>query len=198
LNISNEPLLTPSEAAELLHVAPTTIRHWAQNGRLPFIRTPGGHRRFSLEDVLSLMSSSKESAITSFSILIVEDDKEFADMLVQLLESYFPQINITVAYSGFEAGDLLHSFKPDLVILDLMMSDINGFSICHRIKSTSSTQHIHVVAVTGALTDENIKKITHLGAEMCFGKPLQYDAFKEAITKFIQNKSSEHNDKISQ
>jgi excisionase family DNA binding protein len=190
LSISEQSLLTPSEAAELLHVAPTTIRHWAQNGRLAFTTTPGGHRRFTREDVLSLMSSSKASVNNTFFILVIEDDKEFADMLVQLIESYFSHVKIAVAYNGFEAGDLLHSFKPDLVILDLMMSGINGFSICHRIKNTPSTEHINVIAMTGALTKDNVERITQLGAEMCFGKPLNYNLIKETISMLIEKKSN--------
>jgi len=188
LNTAKQSLLTPSEAAELLHVAPTTIRHWAQNGRLPFITTPGGHRRFTRENILSLMSSSEENVNHKFSILIIEDDKDFADMLVQLLESFFPEVNVTVAYDGFEAGDLLHAFKPDLVILDLMMSGINGFSICHRIKNTPSTESINVIAMTGALTEENVERITQLGAEMCIGKPLDYNLIKTTISQMIEQK----------
>jgi excisionase family DNA binding protein len=189
LNTTKHSLLTPSEAAELLHVAPTTIRHWAQNGRLPFITTPGGHRRFTRENILSLMSPLEEAVNNKFSILIIEDDKEFADMLVQLLESFFSSIEIAVAYNGFDAGDLLHSFEPDLVILDLLMSGINGFSICHRIKNTPSTEGINVIAMTGALTEENIERITHLGAEMCLGKPLDLNLLKKTITQLIDKKS---------
>jgi excisionase family DNA binding protein len=188
LNTTRNSLLTPSEAAELLHVAPTTIRHWAQNGRLSFITTPGGHRRFTRENILSLMSPSEESAHNKFSILIIEDDKDFADMLVQLLESFFSSVEIAVAYDGFEAGDLLHSFEPDLVILDLLMSGINGFSICHRIKNTPSSEDINVIAMTGALTEENVEKITLLGADMCLGKPLDLNLLKDTITQLIDKK----------
>ena len=120
-----------------------------------------------------------------FSILVVEDDKKFADMLLQIIESYFPYTKISVAYSGFEAGDLLHSLKPNIVILDLMMTGVDGFFICHRIKNTPSTKHIDVIAMTGALTEENVKRITLLGAEECFKKPLDYDLFNETISKII-------------
>ncbi|AOW78905.1 hypothetical protein A3Q34_19890 [Colwellia sp. PAMC 20917] len=185
-----KPLLTTSEAAKLLNVAPTTIRHWAQNGRLPFISTPGGHRRFEKNDVLSLMARPKKTQVNDFSILIVDDNKEFGDLLFELLGSYFPQVRLELAYNGFDAGDLLHRFKPDLVILDLMMSGINGFSVCKRIKTSPSMQHINVIAMTGALTEENVKRITELGAERCFGKPLDYSVMKEVISQFITNKSS--------
>jgi CheY-like chemotaxis protein len=135
------------------------------------------------------MSPSSPTIDKVFSILIIEDDKNLADMLVQIIESYFSYIKISVAYSGFEAGDLLHSLKPDLVILDLIMPGIDGFSICHRIKNTPSTQHIDVIAMTGALTEENVKRISLLGADECFGKPLDYDLVKQVITKIMNNKN---------
>jgi excisionase family DNA binding protein len=188
LKISKEQLLTPSEAAVLISVSPTTIRLWAQNGRLSFVKTPGGHRRFARDELLTLMTPSSSNVNATFSILIIEDDKNFADLLVQILETYFPYIQVSVAYSGFEAGDLLHDLKPDLVILDLMMAGVDGFSVCHRIKNKPSTKHIDVIAMTGALTKDNVNRIILLGAKECFGKPLDYDLIKETITQIINNK----------
>jgi excisionase family DNA binding protein len=190
LDISGKSLLTPAEAAKLLHVAPTTIRHWAQIGRLPFITTPGGHRRFDKIDILSLVSRPKINGKDSFSILIIEDDKEFADMLAQFLEALFPRLRMKIAYNPFDAGDLLHTFKPDLVMLDLMMEGINGFSICHRIKSSPETASISVIAMTGALTDDNVNRIVELGAETCFGKPINFALLEKAIKLVIDQKKS--------
>ena len=185
MKISKEQLLTPSEAAILLSVSPTTIRLWAQNGRLSFVKTPGGHRRFNRDEILSLLIPSSSNVDDMCMILIVDDDKNFADLLVQLIESYFPYVKVSVAYSGFQAGNLLHSLKPDIIILDLFMTGNDGFSICHSIKKNPSTKHVDVIAMTGALTEENVKRITLLGAEECFGKPLDYDLFNETITRMI-------------
>ncbi|HBY88212.1 MAG TPA: DNA-binding protein [Colwellia sp.] len=190
MDISKKSLLTPAEAARLLHVAPTTIRHWAQIGRLPFISTPGGHRRFDRNDILSLMSKPKSDVKNEFSILIIEDDKEFADMLTQFLGNLFPHTKIKVAYNPFDAGDLLHTFKPDVVMLDLMMAGMNGFSICHRIKSTPATAKIIVVAMTGALTDDNVNRIVGLGAETCFGKPLDFALLEKTIKLLVEQKKA--------
>jgi CheY-like chemotaxis protein len=65
------------------------------------------------------------------------------------------------------------------------MTGNDGFSICHRIKNTPSTKHIDVIAMTGALTEESVQRITLLGAEECFGKPIDYDLFNKTITKMI-------------
>jgi excisionase family DNA binding protein len=185
LKSSNELILTPSAAAKLLSVSPTTIRLWARTGRLSSVKTLGGHRRFYRDEILALLAPSSLKVDSIFKILVIEDDKTFADLLVQIIESHFSHVEVSVAYNGFQAGDLLHSLKPDIVILDLLMTGNDGFSICHRIKNTPSTKHIDVIAMTGALTEENVKRITLLGAEECFGKPLDYDLFNETITRMI-------------
>jgi excisionase family DNA binding protein len=66
LKISKEQLLTPSEAAVLLSVSPTTIRLWAQNGGLSFIKTSGGHRRFARDELLTLMIALSSKVKTTF------------------------------------------------------------------------------------------------------------------------------------
>lgn len=53
---SPEVLLTPRQAAAVLYVAPKTVTRWAVTGRIPCIRTPGGHRRYKESDVLAIMS----------------------------------------------------------------------------------------------------------------------------------------------
>ena len=52
---SEERLLTPSEVASLFRVDPKTVTRWAQSGKLPSIRTLGGHRRYRASDVRALL-----------------------------------------------------------------------------------------------------------------------------------------------
>lgn len=52
---NHDPLLTPAEVAALFRVDPKTVTRWATSGRLPSIRTPGGHRRFYLSDIRRLL-----------------------------------------------------------------------------------------------------------------------------------------------
>jgi excisionase family DNA binding protein len=51
----SERLLTPAEVAALVFVDPKTVSRWAQSGKIPFVRTPGGHRRFRISDVQAIM-----------------------------------------------------------------------------------------------------------------------------------------------
>jgi excisionase family DNA binding protein len=180
-------LLTTSEAAELLNVVPTTIRHWANIGRLPFITTLDGHRHFDKNDILHLLSNTQNlnNIKQNFSILIIDDNKESLAMLTKLLKSYFPHVEIKCADNGFDAGDLLHRFNPDLIILDLMMNRIDGFSICHKIKTTPSTRNIKIIAISSVLADDNIKDIIELGVEIYIQKPFNHEQIKQIISPII-------------
>jgi excisionase family DNA binding protein len=53
---NDDPLLTPGEVAAILHVDPKTVSRWAASGRLPFVRTPGGHRRYRRSTVEAFLA----------------------------------------------------------------------------------------------------------------------------------------------
>lgn len=56
-----DSLLTSAEVAQLLRVDPKTVTRWATAGRLSFIRTPGGHRRYHADEVLALLTGGKKA-----------------------------------------------------------------------------------------------------------------------------------------
>jgi len=168
--------LTPTEAARLLLVSPITVRAWAQKGLLPSETTPGGHRRFRLEEVERFKRSREESRHPRpLRVLIVEDDAMMRDYLVELLDSLSPTVECEEAGDGFEAGRKVESFSPDVVLLDLMMPGMDGFEVCRRIKEDPKTSAIRVLAMTGYPSDEFSERILRAGAETCLAKPIDQD-----------------------
>lgn len=170
--------LTPNEVAELLMVSPVTVRQWAQKGQLKAETTPGGHRRFLIHEIerfarehgLSLQRASDNT----FHILIVDDDEQLTRYMYELFSDH-TNVVTEIAHSGFEAGQKVQSFKPDLMLLDLMMPGINGIEVCRELKSEPSTKAIRVVAMTGHYSQENVAAILSAGAEACLKKPLEVD-----------------------
>lgn len=169
----NRPYLTPSEAAKLLMVSPITVRAWAQKGLLPSETTPGGHRRFLRENVEQFAKQCKAAPPRDdLRVLIVDDDKQVAGFLVEWLTGLDEPFIVDTASDGFEAGRKVHTFEPDIILLDLMMPDLDGFAVCRQIKADPDTSDIRIIAMTGQPNPENQQRIFAAGAEICIAKPL--------------------------
>lgn len=181
----SKPYLTPNEVAELLLVSPVTVRQWAQKGQLRAQTTPGGHRRFTHEEVerfareygIELQSHGD----TRLRILVVDDDPQFAGYLVELLADLPGEVVIETAHDGFEAGRKIATFHAHIVLLDLMMPGMNGFEVCRMLKADPATRDTRIIALTGHPSQENSDSILAAGAEACLGKPLDPAALFAAI-----------------
>ena len=168
--------LTPNQAAELLMVSPSAIRLWSEKGELKARVTAGGHRRFKLADIedfanernIELNRDNEDKC----KILIIDDEKIFAEFLETILGLEFNEVEVKVSLNGFDAGIQLKEFKPSIVLLDLMMANIDGFQICQQIKQDPSLKHIRVIAMSGNANAKNKQKIIKVGAEACLEKPI--------------------------
>lgn len=167
---------TPNEVAQLFMVSPVTVRQWAQKGFLHASLTAGGHRRFLHQDLIRF---AQERGLNlnwpgrgGLRLLIVEDDPQQAAYIYELLQGRPGIEAVEIATSAFQAGQRLHGFRPNLVLLDLMMPGVDGFAVCRSIKSDPATHSIRVLAITGYPSPENIQRILEAGAEACLPKPL--------------------------
>lgn len=180
-----ETYLTPGQVAKMLMVSPAALRIWAEKGKIKALTTPGGHRRFSPVEVkrfaLERGLKSPETGKKKLSILIVDDETQLLSYLKKLLGKYSGFVDVAVASNGFDAGIKVNKLKPNVILLDLMMPDLDGFSVCEQIKTSPMTSDIRVIAMTGFPSLANIEKILSLGADACLSKPLD----KEELLKQI-------------
>ena len=169
--------LTPNEVAEILMVNPVTVRQWAARGLLRSQTTPGGHRRFLLRDVEEFARSRGSGALPPGSgqpdrVLIVDDDVQLGASIAELIKTRAPGIAIEIAHDGFEAGLKVESFRPQAVLLDLMMPGMDGFEVCRRLRSRPALNHLRIIAMTGFSSPENVERIMGAGADACLPKPV--------------------------
>ena len=177
--------LSPGETAKILGVTPATLRGWTNRGRLRAETTDGGHRRYPFSEVLRLARQNgidlKLPEDLSLRILVVDDDEQFSLFLKEVLED-MPEVSaVTLAPSGYVAGNMIPRFKPDAVLLDLMMPGVNGFEVCRLIKQDIETRFIRVIAMSGYCTEENRQEIIEAGAETCLAKPFVIDQLQQAL-----------------
>ncbi|MDA8383796.1 MAG: response regulator [Betaproteobacteria bacterium] len=165
--MSEKPYLTPNEAAAMLMIAPATLRVWADKGLIKARVTAGGHRRFQRSELERFLRDQSYAQ----RILIVDDDPALTRYLVLLLSGY-DAVTTAVAHDGFDAGLLVQTFRPHVILLDLMMPGLDGFQVCEKIKAEPHSRNTRIIAMTGYCSPENQERILAAGAETCLPKPL--------------------------
>lgn len=147
--------LTTFNVAKLLGVTPPTVVNWINAGILHAHRTPGGHRRVAASDLVVFARAHAYPLPVGFGVrekprrvLVVDDQREFTAVVVEYLRAAGGWVT-EVAHSGFAAGLAVAQFKPDIILLDIRMPDVNGFEVLARLKADEGTRNIPVVACTG-------------------------------------------------
>lgn len=184
-------ILTVSQASKYCKVSPKTIINWIEAGHLKAYKTVGGHRRIKKEDLDQFLKDRgmplpEEPRVEERKkILVVDDDKIIVETIVQALEEDEFGYEMISASDGFEAGLQVSHFKPDLLILDIMMPDINGYEVCQKIKSNPETKNIKIIVLSAYLDDEAFKKMKEYGADACFSKPLPLEQLKFEVARLL-------------
>lgn len=101
-------------------------------------------------------------------ILIVDDTEENIDVLVDLLQEDY---DLLVALDGLKALDLAEAYNPDLILLDIMMPQMDGFEVCKKLKSKLETVHIPILFLTALSEVADEAKGIQLGAVDYIRKP---------------------------
>jgi excisionase family DNA binding protein len=125
-------LLTAREAAEYLHISLFTLSRIEKDRLLVPFRTPGGHRRYSLEMLNEYLEHTRPpEGERERRILIVHE----GNGLTGLLAKAFPGYRFAHAQDELGAGIKLAEFKPDLVLVNSTMKDTDGQELCRRLNA---------------------------------------------------------------
>ena len=119
-------------------------------------------------------------------ILVVDNDEMSVELLVALLADDYPLIS--TAADGFEALAKVEPERPDLVLLDIMMPDLDGFEVCRRIKANPATAHIRVLMVTALNAVEDLVRGFEAGANDFITKPINEPALRARVYEQLRQK----------
>jgi excisionase family DNA binding protein len=175
-----EIYLTPHEAAQRLRVSPVTLRHWSLEGRLAFVTTPGGHRRYAREEI-ERFAREHQTQADQQRVLLVEDNVLVSAYLTALFEGLDSPVASDVARDVFETGLKLADFRPHAVLLDLTTPGLDALSICRRIKENPGTRDTMVVVITDDRHGGEERRARAEGAEACLYKPLEMAQLMAAL-----------------
>ncbi len=116
-------------------------------------------------------------------IVIVDDDRETREMLTLALE--LEGYEVEQAANGLRLISSLHVDRPDLILLDVMMSWIDGFELCRSIKKNDEFKDIPVVFVSARKTGEDVQKGLSAGATDYFTKPVDIERLTGRIREIL-------------
>ncbi|MDH6304672.1 signal transduction histidine kinase/ligand-binding sensor domain-containing protein/DNA-binding response OmpR family regulator [Parabacteroides sp. PF5-5] len=127
----------------------------------------------------------KVKSKTKHRIMIVEDDEEIRKYICEELAGEYH----TVEYAnGKEALSAILKKAPDLVISDVMMPEMDGITLCRKIKQNININHIPVVLVTAKSREEDNLEGLSIGADAYIVKPFNIDLLKKTIENIIRNR----------
>jgi len=185
-------LFTTGEAASICKVSQQTIIRCFDAGRLEGFRVPGSRfRRIPRQNLVRFMKDNNIPLDTIESgkrkILIVDDDAEIVELLEDVLKRD-GRFEIKTASSGYEAGMATEKFRPELILLDYMLPDVNGNVVCQTIRRNPEFENIKIIIISGVVKQDEIAQLLKSGAEDFIRKPFNITELTDKINVVLQMK----------
>jgi excisionase family DNA binding protein len=139
-------LLTAREAAEYLHVSLFTLGRIENEDLLVPYRTPGGHRRYSLEMLNEYLERTRSPVEQRENRILVVDD---GDEVTNLLAETLPSCRFASAQDELRVGIRLAEFEPDLVLVNTKMSALDAVDLSQRLNGDG--RNVEVLTFDGPL-----------------------------------------------
>ena len=183
-------LFTTGEAAEICRVSQQTIIRCFDTGRLEGFRVPGSKfRRIPRASLLKFMKDNNIPLDNLDSgkkkVLIVDDDAEIVELISEVLLRD-GRFDVKTASSGYEAGIATEQFRPDVILLDYLLPDVNGNVVCQTIKKNPQFEDIKIIIVSGVIRQEEIDQLLKSGAEDFVRKPFAIEELTGKVTDVLK------------
>ena len=126
----------------------------------------------------------------SYKILIADDNQSN----VELLEAYLANVDceIEIAVNGQDTLDKVASFKPDLILLDVMMPKLSGFEVCKQLKGDPATKGIMILMVTALNELGDIERAVAAGTDDFLSKPVNRIGLIKRVENMLRLKDVEN------
>lgn len=177
--------LTLGQAAAFLGAAQSTVRKWADGGRVPAFYTPGGHRRFRRADLEAFLAGPRRGSgprSAGASVLVVDDDPGLREFIRANLEA--EGYSVREAGSASEGLAALDEEPPDLILLDVLMPKMDGWEMLRRVQERHGVDAIQVIMYSGKV--EEAGKAEERGAQAFIGKPFDPAKLLEATKQLLR------------
>lgn len=188
-DLRHKNVFTTGEAADVCRLSQQTIIRCFDNGQLSGFRVPGSKfRRIPRDKLLKFMKENKIplDALESdkIKVLVVDDDPDIVELFKDAL-NHDGRFAVRVARTGFEAGLEANRFRPDIMVLDYLLPDINGNVVCRIIRENEELKLTRILIISGLANKAEVDALLAAGADDFIKKPFNIQAVIERIVQLV-------------
>jgi excisionase family DNA binding protein len=182
-------VFTTGEAAKICKVSQQTIIRCFDSGQLRGFRVPGSRfRRIPRAELYQFMKDNQipTDALESGKrkVLVVDDDVELVELITEVLERD-GRFETRSVNNGFDAGMMVKEYRPELIVLDVMLPDINGREVCQRVRSDSTMDSVRIICISGMVEDDKIEDLRAAGANDFMHKPFEIEQLVDRMCQLL-------------
>jgi len=116
-------------------------------------------------------------------ILVVEDDEAIRNLIVSQLQD--AGFDVSTACDGVEGLASIRNRRPDAVLLDINMPNMDGFAVLEKLKSDPATSELPVLMLSAQSSPEDIHRAVHMGADDYIGKPFETRQLLRRVNRIL-------------
>jgi excisionase family DNA binding protein len=185
-------LYTTNQLAKLFGVVPTTVIDWIEAGKLDAFKTLGGHRRIAHVEVLRFLRRHDLPSPPAFSelsskVLVLDDEPEVLDLFRRLLQRSLPDVEVLTDEHPVDALVRIGAERPELVVFDIYMPDMDGFEFCRRLRK-SHGDGLRLLAVSGDDSEATRRRVAECGANQFLSKAEAPMQLVEACDRLLEGR----------
>ncbi len=183
-------VFTTGEVAQICKVSQQTVIRCFDSGRLKGFRVPGSRfRRIPREALIAFMKNNQIPMEQLDSgkrrVLVVDDDEAITEMFTELLERD-GRFEVKTASTGYDAGILTERFRPDVLLLDFKLPDINGNVVCRTIRTNPNFKHMQIIIISGVADPDEVAELKSAGADDFIRKPFDINVVINRIAELLK------------
>jgi len=189
-NLRHKSVFTTGEAAEICGLSQQTIIRCFDSGQLGGFRVPGSKfRRIPRDKLLKFMKENKipmnRLESDKVKVLIVDDDQDLVDLFVEIMGKD-GRFEVRTAGTGFDAGVEANRFRPDVIVLDYLLPDINGMAVCKTVRQSEELDNTRILIISGVINRPEVDQLLEAGADDFIKKPFGVPEVMERIFELAQ------------
>jgi excisionase family DNA binding protein len=169
-------IFSTHDAAKICRVTPMTVIRWIKEGKIPAFKTAGGHRRILRSDLVRFCKTRGipfplEAEPEAWRILVVDSDAAVRHFIADAARKVDDKLLIEMAGDAWSAGQILASFKPNLVFLDAHLPGIDALEVTQRLTQQTEGEPPAVSVLVTQHNSDGERAFRSRGALGCIAKP---------------------------